>query len=398
MKGNRELDDLLIAYILKELNPEEESIVIEYIRSDENNKRHFEELRDTWRAIAIKKGLEKVDVNSEWEFFGQTIALEKQTLVVIKTEPVNEDKVAGESKRGEGKIGERISGRSPVRKILLSIAIAASVVLVIVSGWLFLTGKERDRRELSGTKPKMPAPAASILRHEQNTTSMSRRVVLPDGSEVILADKSEISYQEPFIDNKRDITLKGKADFTVASDKTRPFTVYSSDLATTALGTHFTVTAFENAENIIVRLNEGKVVVKSILTEKTKFGEGYYLLPGQGLIYNNRNYTARLFNFVTKNPGLPGNNIKENGKDSPDLPENNKGSWYMFNNQSLDQVFDQLKLLYNADIVYSKKDVYNLYFVGKFDKTDSLYAILNQIASLNNLKVSKKNNKFIITK
>ncbi len=70
----------------------------------------------------------------------------------------------------------------------------------------------------------------------------------------------------------------------------------------------------------------------------------------------------------------------------------------MFNNQSLEQVFDQLKMLYNADIVYSKKDVYNLYFVGKFDKTDSLYTILNQIASLNNLKVSKKNNKFIITK
>lgn len=70
----------------------------------------------------------------------------------------------------------------------------------------------------------------------------------------------------------------------------------------------------------------------------------------------------------------------------------------MFNNQSLEQVFDQLALLYNVDIVYSKKDVFNIYFIGKFNKSDSLEAVISQISAVNNLTVTRQNNKFIIAR
>jgi hypothetical protein len=70
----------------------------------------------------------------------------------------------------------------------------------------------------------------------------------------------------------------------------------------------------------------------------------------------------------------------------------------MFNNQSLPVIFEQLKELYDVDIVYSRKDVQTMYFIGKFDKSESVETILQKIGLINDLKVTRENNKFIIRK
>jgi hypothetical protein len=70
----------------------------------------------------------------------------------------------------------------------------------------------------------------------------------------------------------------------------------------------------------------------------------------------------------------------------------------MFNNQPLAQVFKQLEEMYSVEIVYAEADIQKMYFIGKFSKSDSVSAILKQIASLNNLTVIKQDNKFIISK
>jgi hypothetical protein len=215
---------------------------------------------------------------------------------------------------------------------------------------------------------------------------------------VTLSDKSEISFYEPFIDDRRDIKLKGKANFKVAKDKIRPFTVFSGSLSTTALGTRFTVTAFENQNFIIVRLFEGKVVVKPGNKVTQNVVNNYYLLAGQELIYNNENNIAKVRRFganalITKRPEKEKPVI-----DNLTIPENGTGSWFMFNNQPLSFVFDELQNMYDVDIRYSKKDISKIYFIGKFDRSESFENIIKQIADLNNLKILKKDNTFIITK
>ncbi len=62
----------------------------------------------------------------------------------------------------------------------------------------------------------------------------------------------------------------------------------------------------------------------------------------------------------------------------------------MFNNQPLAQVFKQLEEMYGVEIVYRTADIEKMYFIGKFSKNDSVANILNQIASLNNLTVTKQ--------
>jgi hypothetical protein len=70
----------------------------------------------------------------------------------------------------------------------------------------------------------------------------------------------------------------------------------------------------------------------------------------------------------------------------------------MFNNQSLAQVFDQLSVMFNVEIVYNKTDIQNIFFTGKYNRSDSLENILKEIAILHNLTITKKNNAFIINR
>ena len=391
MEGNSALDNLLIAYILKELNAEEEAFVVAYINADRKNKKYFEELRQTLNLVAANDAFGKVDIHEEWNRFEQSLARKQQKLVPVKKHEDPAGKIVG---------NERSEKSARLVKLLAYIAIAASVLLAIVWGWDFiLSGKSFLPEVAKQEKDKtMSTPDFSRREvHQKNTTGKIKKFVLSDGSQVLLFDKSELSYKEPFNTSRRDVLLKGKADFKVAGNAAKPFTVFSMDLATTAIGTHFMVAAYVQSDNIKVRLYEGKIVIRPANPVSRTLKSDYYLSPGQELVYNNRNYTAKLIHF-NRNTNIKHNSNESFLYDNPSVPENSKGSWYMFNNQSLAQIFDQLKLMYNVDIIYSKSDVRKLYFIGKFDKSESLSNILSQIAFLNNFKVTKKNEKFIISK
>lgn len=200
---------------------------------------------------------------------------------------------------------------------------------------------------------------------------------------------------------KREIYLIGNAGFKVAKDRSSPFTVFTGDISTTALGTEFTVTAFKNSESITVRLFEGKVVIKSTKTAKIRLKKNLYLNPEQQLVYNNKNAKAIITSFKRSGGDIvkTQNNINENlVVDNPNIPLHDAGSWFMFNNQSLSQVFDQLKGLYNVEIYYNKIDLKKRYFIGKFEKTESLQQVLQMITSLNGLVSEKRNNAYYIRK
>ncbi|MEO7961279.1 MAG: DUF4974 domain-containing protein, partial [Ginsengibacter sp.] len=71
-------------------------------------------------------------------------------------------------------------------------------------------------------------------------------------------------------------------------------------------------------------------------------------------------------------------------------------SWFMFNNQPLAEIFQALGEMYGTKIIYSKTDFNKLYFIGRFNRSDSLEDILNHIATLNNLRIEKTDSTFTI--
>jgi hypothetical protein len=54
--------------------------------------------------------------------------------------------------------------------------------------------------------------------------------------------------------------------------------------------------------------------------------------------------------------------------------------------------------MYGVDIVFPEKEVEKMYFIGKFSKKDSVNNILKQIAVLNNLTVTRQNNRYLISR
>jgi ferric-dicitrate binding protein FerR (iron transport regulator) len=274
------------------------------------------------------------------------------------------------------------------------IAVAASIILVIGLGIALFNNQSGEQSLSVQNNNKRADSTMFIVRHEVNTTGKQKRIQLEDGSLIVLADKSEITYREPFT-NKRNINLIGKAYFKVAKDKTKPFTVFSGAISTTALGTEFTVTAFEKANQITVRLYEGKVVVEALNKGDKKLKNDVYLLPGQAFVYG-KNSAVRTFKVNKAAPEAIINDEQSN--DNPSIPQDIKGSWYMFNNQTLGDVFDQLSAMYNVQIVYRKKDVEHIYFTGKYNQSDSIESILNDIAILHKLTITREGNEFIVSK
>jgi ferric-dicitrate binding protein FerR (iron transport regulator) len=374
MKNSEQLDDLITRSFGNELNSDDQHFLVEWLSASEKNRQYYEALKNTWQLMKDTKSPDEINTDREWTYFQQ--ALKQDT-------------------RGERDCIVDIPGkRGMVRKLLVATAIAASILLIVIAGYNWLGNKKSQVVPIIA-KVETNNRATVVTRHEVNTTGKVKRLVLQDGSEILLDPSSAITWNEPFTNNRREIILKGRARFQVAKDKSKPFTVYSGQIATTALGTQFTVTAFEQDDFITVQLFEGKVVVKAADSIQPTLKNDFYLLPGDELLYSNKQYTARVRRFIDDNTAA---RRREDNRteDQPLLPVD-KGSWYMFNNQPLAQVFKQLEEMYGVHISYSEADIEKMYFIGKFSKNDSVSNILKQIASLNNLTITKQNNDYIIT-
>lgn len=137
--------------------------------------------------------------------------------------------------------------RFPARRLL---PYAAAVILLVTA---YLVWNRVD-------------PLSEGTRYE-TVSGEIRRVLLPDGTEVLLNVLSTMRIPADYGETDRKVYLEGEGYFKVRRDSSRAFTVYSGGIATTALGTTFNVAAYSNDGETIVSLHEGSVSVNS--TEKS---------------------------------------------------------------------------------------------------------------------------------
>ena len=101
--------------------------------------------------------------------------------------------------------------------------------------------------------------------------SAQRMVVLPDGTNVTLAQGASLSYR---LEERREVKMDGKVFFDVARDEDRPFEIDADGAFVRVLGTEFMVDASDR-EHIRVYVEEGKV-----LFAKDSRAEGVILTDG----------------------------------------------------------------------------------------------------------------------
>ncbi|WP_166335900.1 FecR family protein [Sphingobacterium chungjuense] len=212
------------------------------------------------------------------------------------------------------------------------------------------------------------------LRVYHNHGSDNRSVMLSDGSSVTLTPQSSIHFLDNFEADNRQVTLSGKARFDVAKDASRPFSVITGDIHTTALGTVFWVTRLHHESLPIVELLSGKIAI----TKKSSLGNRELL--------------------VTLNPGdrwdskglhLAPNTIQKPEASIKKAPAQEAEVVMLgFHHTPLREVFDTLAAHFQTQFSYSESDLEGMTFYGNYTDKVVLDDIIKHIMLTHEIQIT----------
>jgi transmembrane sensor len=197
-------------------------------------------------------------------------------------------------------------------------------------------------------------------------------VSLPDGSKVYLNRNSLFSYRKNFGTHGRDVKLTGEAFFEIAPDKTKPFIIDAGKAKVKVVGTSFNVITNNSDAAVEVFVKTGKVLVSDSSGSNT----------------------------IQLDPGFVGTmNSKSSGKALNTNP--NYLSWktgYLdYNGQKLSVVFNDLKRVYNMNIVADDPQILDNPWRSPIDKVDE-ETIIRLICTSFNLSYTKDGNVYHLSK
>lgn len=198
------------------------------------------------------------------------------------------------------------------------------------------------------------------------------RIVLADGSSVVLNSGSSLYYPQVFAQSKREVRLEGEAFFDVAHDAKHPFFVQVKESNIKVLGTSFNVTAYPDDQEVVTTLLEGSVHFSNPFNS-------VYLKPGeQAIAWDNQT------------------EISKKKVDARAISLWMDGFFY-FDDQSVASILKVVKRWYDiGDIVI--KDLPEQHFSGTFKRTKSLNQLLRNLQKLGSFNYQIKERRVTIMK
>lgn len=158
--------------------------------------------------------------------------------------------------------------RKPLLRVFVELSkIAAVVVVMLIAGIYFYTQKMNEINLATNTIIVPVGQRANIQ--------------LPDGTNVWLNARTQMSYPAYFTGAKREIELNGEAYFEVSHDAEKPFVVHTKSFEVKVLGTKFNVKAYNDTEDFTTALMEGSVEVTNTMNKNNTIR----LLPDQKVDY-----------------------------------------------------------------------------------------------------------------
>lgn len=273
--------------------------------------------------------------------------------------------------------------KTPVRKIIFRWAAAAAILTGIsFSAYLLFSSPQKP---FAYQQVKKQQNLAEII----NTSQVTKKVQLEDGTVITLKPSSKVAYPGRFASDKREVYLEGEAFFEVAKNPAKPFLVHSGNLVTQVLGTSFTIKPDNGTNKIIVSVKTGRVAVfednsdKSLNNNRGK-NNGAIITPNQSVVYDvdSRNFTTQL----VENP-------------EPVVPDGNNSIAatvsFAFNETSLATVLENVGKMYAIDIMVENENIYNCRFTGDITR-QSLFDKLDLICQSTNHQYEIKGTKILI--
>lgn len=234
IQKDKNIDELLAAYLLGELDASDTQFVSEWIATSEENLQYFEDFSRIWNLSTSSK-TPTFDSDKAWK-----------------------------------KISPKIHTTPFYKKQWLQIA---ATILILIG--TFTT-------------------AYQITSKPQSTTLYSAYEVLQDtlmdGSVISLNKKSKISYTEEFGNNTRSVHLEGEAFFDIERDTTKPFIIHLDQSEVRVLGTSFNIKSNPEDQLISVFVKSGVVMFKYLSSEDDSTYLSIKLKAGDKVIYNKKTH------------------------------------------------------------------------------------------------------------
>jgi ferric-dicitrate binding protein FerR (iron transport regulator) len=244
-----------------------------------------------------------------------------------------------------------------MRPVLMRVAAVALVLLCIGSAAVYMNNSSYFGKNIT-----------ALAGNDQKNILVS----LPDGSKIYLNRNSELRYRSSFGKHGRDVKLTGEAFFEIAPDVSKPFIIDAGKAKVRVVGTSFNVITNNKDSEVEVFVKTGKVVVSDNSGSRT----------------------------ILLDPGFVGTmDSKTSGKTvNSNL---NYLSWqtgYLYyTNQKLSVVFNDLKRVYNMDIVADDPQILEYPWHSPIDNS-SQEIIINIICRSFNLSYTKDGNVYRLTK
>lgn len=271
--------------------------------------------------------------------------------------------------------------RANVTRLITRYAVAASLTgIVVLAGikWFTGTAKPATKATVASTQH---TGGAQEWKTVENKAKQAMLIRLSDSSVATLYPNSSLRYLPVFQKDKRDLYLKGKAQFKVAKNPFRPFTVYAGGIATTVLGTKFLVTEQQN-KKVSVMLMEGRVRVWS--QHAADSNRSVILNPGDEVAVAGGQFSNySLVHNTGKNRGNA--RVETTGKttNEPVDPTHT----LVFKNNKLKDLFKKIDEKFGVTINDEKAPgIREKLFTGRFLEGDSLDFIAKTICNLYGLQ------------
>ncbi len=232
------MEEKLLRYIANESPPEERKQVEKWIEENKDVRKLYLYLETNWKHSSEKKV--DWDIENAWKRISHSAGIEKSL-------PINENT----SNRGSRY--EQWRGYRQRKSGFTGPARVAAVVLFMILIPLLILWKSGETGE-----------DEVALREVITTKGQFTRILLSDGSSVLLNAESVVKFPERFTGDTREMWLEGEAYFEVNDEAERSFRVHAYGALIEVLGTSFNINTrlLENG-GVNVVVSEGVVSLRS---------------------------------------------------------------------------------------------------------------------------------------
>ena len=380
MLNKDNIDQLLLKHLLQENAVEEEQLLKEWLGHDPEHQRYFERFRR--HHIHLQAAIQSGRIQGQYIEFASCLKRRHIRRLFIRVAAIALILLGGG-------LSFYLIHTPSLIPTLAEVPIhpgSSKAILHLSSGTAIpVNTTSQELKEKDGTLIRISNEGVLNYAESANisTANLINRLEIPrggefkiklaDGTEVWLNAETELRYPTVFSSLERRVKLQGEGYFKVAKNEKQPFIVETNKCNVKVLGTEFNVMAYAADSIWETALLEGAV---EILSPGTTMN-GMKLEP---------NTMA----------SLKGNKLIKGRIKDPEHFLWREGL-ICFNNVSVKDMLEKLKLYYGVDIIVNNTKILNNRYTGKFRTGDGVEHVLRVLRLNNKFTYKKDDEKNVIT-